>query len=119
MSSELEKFQRDLLESAKQMQRGQTARVTKAGTTPAAEARSRIRPCRLTRLRRLQLTIDEHHPRRAASIAAMSIFPICIIAAKARLAAARSGSAIASVRARGVICHDRPHLSLHQPQALS
>jgi len=46
-------------------------------------------------------------------------FPICIIASKARLAAARSGSAIAAVRARGVICHDRPHLSLHQPQALS
>jgi hypothetical protein len=29
MSSELEKFQRDLLESVKQMKRGQTARVTK------------------------------------------------------------------------------------------
>src|SRR4051794_41331510 len=27
--------------------------------------------------------------------------------------------ASASVRTRGVICHDRPHLSLHQPHALS
>jgi len=38
---------------------------------------------------------------------------------KARLAAAGSGSAIASVSARGVICHDRPQRSLHQPQSLS
>jgi len=37
---------------------------------------------------------------RAPSIAAMSIFPICIIASRARLAAARSGSAIAAVRTR-------------------
>ena len=64
-------------------------------------------------------TFDGPQPRRAASMAATSIFSICIIASKARLAAARSGSAIASVRARGVICQDRPHLSLHQPHALS
>jgi type I restriction-modification system DNA methylase subunit len=48
------------------------------------------------------------HPRLAASIAAMSILRIVIIASKARLAAARSGSVNASIRARGVICHDRP-----------
>lgn len=42
MSSELEKFQRDLLESVKQMKRGETARVTKVTITPAAEARSRV-----------------------------------------------------------------------------
>ena len=42
MSSELEKFQRDLLESVKQMKCGQTARVTKVRITPAAEARSRV-----------------------------------------------------------------------------
>ena len=58
-------------------------------------------------------------PRRAASIAATSIFLIVIIASNARLAAAGSGSVIASVRATGVICQDRPHLSLHQPHALS
>ena len=58
-------------------------------------------------------------PRCAASMAAMSIFFICIIASNARLAAAASGSAIAVVRAIGVICQDNPHLSLHQPQALS
>ena len=58
-------------------------------------------------------------PRRAASIAAMSIFFICIIASNARLAAAGSGSVIALVRAIGVICQDNPHLSLHQPHALS
>jgi hypothetical protein len=58
-------------------------------------------------------------PRRAASIAAMSIFFICIIASNARLAAARSGSVIAFVRAIGVICQDNPHLSLHHPHALS
>ena len=49
----------------------------------------------------------------------MSIFLICIIASNARLAAAGSGSVIAFVRAIGVICQDNPHLSLHQPQALS
>jgi hypothetical protein len=49
----------------------------------------------------------------------MSILPISIIASKARLAAAGSGSVIAAVSARGVICHDRPHRSLHQPQALA
>ena len=44
---------------------------------------------------------------------------LAVIEANARLAAARSGSAIASVSARGVICHDSPQRSLHQPQALS
>src|SRR6266850_7733161 len=58
-------------------------------------------------------------PRRAASIAAMSILFICIIASNARLATARSGSVTALVRAIGVICQERPHLSLHQPHALS
>src|SRR6478672_6299637 len=58
-------------------------------------------------------------PRRAASIVAMSIFFIVIIASNARLAAAGSGSVMESVSARGVICHDRPHLSLHQPHSLS
>lgn len=62
---------------------------------------------------------DARQPRRAASMAAMSIFCIVIIASNARLAAARSGSAMASVSTRGVICHDSPHLSLHQPHALS
>jgi hypothetical protein len=45
-------------------------------------------------------------PRRAASIAATSIFRIVIIASNARLAAAGSGSTIASVSARGVICQE-------------
>src|SRR5947209_8425376 len=58
-------------------------------------------------------------PRHAASIAAMSIFFICIIASNARLAAAGSGPKTAFVRAIGVICQDNPHLSLHQPHALS
>src|SRR5262245_19491220 len=54
-------------------------------------------------------------PLYAASILAMSIFFIVIIASNARLAAARSGSVNALVRAMGVICQDNPHLSLHQP----
>ena len=58
-------------------------------------------------------------PRSAASIAPMSIFVISIIASNARLAAAGSRPAMALVRTTGVICHDTPHLSLHQPQALS
>jgi hypothetical protein len=58
-------------------------------------------------------------PRCAASIVAMSIFFISIIASNARLAAAVSESVIACVRAIGVICQDNPHLSLHQPHSLS
>ena len=42
-------------------------------------------------------------------MAAMSIFFIFIIASNARLAAARSGSVVASRSARGVICPDRPY----------
>jgi hypothetical protein len=58
-------------------------------------------------------------PRTAASIAAMSILPIVIMASNARLAAAGSGPVTASVSATGVICQDTPHLSWHQPQAFS
>ncbi len=54
-------------------------------------------------------------PRTAASMAATSILRIVIIASKARVAAARSAPANASVSTRGVICHDRPQRSLHQP----
>ena len=43
-------------------------------------------------------------------MAAMSIFVICIMASNERLAAAGSGSAMAAVRARGVIGHDRRRL---------
>ncbi|MOA54801.1 hypothetical protein D3C78_1784830 [compost metagenome] len=52
-------------------------------------------------------------------MAAISILPICIMASKARLAASGSGSVIASVRARGVICQEMPHLSWHQPHSLA
>ena len=41
MPSEVEKFQADLLESIRQMRRGEKARVTKVRVPPAAEARSR------------------------------------------------------------------------------
>lgn len=41
MPSELEEFQSDLLESVKQMRRGQAARVTKVKVPQAAEARAR------------------------------------------------------------------------------
>src|SRR5215217_409058 len=58
-------------------------------------------------------------PRRAASIVAMSIFLIVIMASMARFAAARSGSVVDSSSARGVICQEKPQRSLHQPQALS
>ena len=42
MPSEIEKFQRDLLESVQQMRRGQAARVTKVKLPEAAEARARV-----------------------------------------------------------------------------
>lgn len=42
MHSEMEKFQSDLLESVKEMRRGQTARITKVKVPEAAEARARV-----------------------------------------------------------------------------
>src|SRR5262249_45437879 len=61
---------------------------------------------------------NARQPRRAASIAAMSIFFISIIASKARFASSPP-IASASVRTRGVICQEIPHLSLHHPHWLS
>ena len=58
------------------------------------------------------------HPLLAFSIAATSIFFMSIMTSKARFASAPP-AASASVSTRGVICQERPHLSLHQPQALS
>ena len=42
MPSEMKKFQSDLLESVKQMRRGQAARVTRVKLPEAAEARARV-----------------------------------------------------------------------------
>lgn len=42
MPSELEQFQNDLLESVKQMKRGQAARVTQVKLPEAAEARAKV-----------------------------------------------------------------------------
>ena len=42
MPSEKKAFQRDLLESVRQMRRGEAARVTKVKLPPAAEARLRM-----------------------------------------------------------------------------
>src|SRR6266702_5224252 len=60
----------------------------------------------------------EHQPRRAALIAATSIFFIPIMASNARFASSPP-AASASISTRGVICQETPHLSLHQPHALS
>jgi putative transcriptional regulator len=42
MASEVAAFKRDLLESVKQMRRGQAARATRVKVSQAAEARSRV-----------------------------------------------------------------------------
>lgn len=42
MPSEMKKFQQDLLESVRQMRRGQAARVTRVKLPPAAEARAKV-----------------------------------------------------------------------------
>ena len=42
MPSDIAKFQKDLLESVKQMRRGQVARVTKVEVSAAADARARV-----------------------------------------------------------------------------
>src|ERR1700722_2251728 len=57
-------------------------------------------------------------PRRAASMVAMSIFFIVIIASKARFASPPP-AASALVSARGMICQERPQRSFHQPHWLS
>jgi hypothetical protein len=56
-------------------------------------------------------------PHRAASIAAISIFFIAIMASKARLAAGSSLLVVVSMSR--VICQDSLHLSLHYPHILS
>src|SRR5262245_6285712 len=71
-------------------------------------------PCR----RSVPGPVVDHQPRRAALIAATSIFFMPIIASNARFAWAPP-AASASVSTRGVICQEIPHLSLHQPHALS
>ncbi|HXC76379.1 MAG TPA: hypothetical protein VNU19_04945 [Candidatus Acidoferrum sp.] len=53
-------------------------------------------------------------PRRAASMVAMSIFFIGIIASKARFASPPPAES-ASMSTRGVICQKRPQRSLHHP----
>jgi hypothetical protein len=67
-----------------------------------------------TPVRKLGISWIGGYPRRAASIVAMSIFFIGIMAEKARFASAPP-AARASVRARGVICQDKPQRSVHQP----
>lgn len=42
MPSEMEKFQNDLLESVKQMKRGEAARTTRVKLPEAAEARAKV-----------------------------------------------------------------------------
>ena len=42
MPSEMQKFQQDLLESVRQMKRGEAARVTKIQFSAAAEARAQV-----------------------------------------------------------------------------
>ena len=63
---------------------------------------------------RPRLPEGSDQPRIAASMEAMSIFLMGIMASKARFAAGPP-LAITSVRMRGVICQLMPHLSLHQP----
>ena len=66
----------------------------------------------------MDMSVGSRQPRRAASMAAMSIFFIVIIASKPRLPSSPP-AASASVSARGVICQERPQRSLHQPHWLS
>lgn len=42
MDKEMEKFQKDLLESVRQMKAGKAARTTKVALSPIAEARNRL-----------------------------------------------------------------------------
>jgi hypothetical protein len=68
-------------------------------------------------MRSITSSVDRY-ARRAASMAATSIFFMVIMAEKARFASAPP-AARASVSVRGVICQERPQRSLHQPQSLS
>ena len=53
----------------------------------------------------------------AATLMRMALALVARIGAT--LAAARSGSVVASSSVRGVICHEKPQRSLHQPHMLS
>jgi hypothetical protein len=57
-----------------------------------------------------RISCNLHHPRRAASIVAMSILPISIIAAKSRLASAPLAARAfrAAVAGRGVYAQPSP-----------
>ena len=80
---------------------------------------TRVLKARIARdLTNKDVSACSRQPRRAASMAAMSIFVIVIIASKARFASPPP-AASASVSARGVICQERPQRSLHQLHWLS
>src|SRR6478752_366575 len=85
---------------------------------PVQQVKGRKKDCRAGSDRAAGRVFPAFHPRRAASILATSIFFIVIIASNARRASSPPASS-AAVSTRGVICHDSPHLSLHQPQSLS
>lgn len=87
--------------------------TSRAGRRRAAGVRRGV-PRRLKR----RTPSYSDHPCRAASMVAMSILRIGIIASKARFASPPP-AASASVSARGVICQERPQRSLHQPHWLS
>ena len=59
---------------------------------------------------------DAHRPATAASMAAMSIFCIVCMAAKARWAVSLP-AAMAWVSTRGMICQRSPQRSMHQPHS--
>src|SRR5215831_14091710 len=103
---------------SKVIMRRRGSRLTKERLVPCEAARDVVHPYDRPYALHRPLCADDSQPRRAASRAAMSIFVIVIIAAKARFASAPP-AASASVSARGVICHERPQRSLHQPHALS
>jgi hypothetical protein len=91
------------------------------GRNAAGAVRPRARtgsPDRVAQVRTFLERFGESQPRRAASIAVTSIFFMPIIASNARFASSPP-AASASVKTRGVICQDTPHLSLHHPHALS
>lgn len=85
------------------------------GSTEMKSERDRCRCPYSLQMRRHGHRHQQSQPLRAALIAAISIFFMVIIAVNTRLRTAGSLSLMPSVSAAGVICHDKPHLSLHQP----